>query len=79
MGGLPGELLYADNLILMAERKESLCVKTVKWKSRMEVTGLKTNTDKTKMFSATKLVETENEGNNWPTQSDLETLLKQCV
>ena len=30
--GLPLELLYADDLILMAESEESLCNKIVKWK-----------------------------------------------
>ena len=42
------ELLYADNLILMAESEESLCKKIVKWKSGMEVEGLNKNTGKTK-------------------------------
>jgi len=50
--GLPLELLYADDLILMAESEESLHVKTVKWKSGFEAKGLKMNTGKTKvMFS----------------------------
>jgi len=30
--GLPLELLYADDLILMAESEESLCDKRVNWK-----------------------------------------------
>jgi len=34
--GLPLELLYADDLILMAESEESLRVKIVKWKSGLE-------------------------------------------
>ena len=33
---MPLELLYADDLILMAESEESLCDKTVKWKSGLE-------------------------------------------
>ena len=44
--GLPLELLYADDLILMAESEESLCDKVAKWKSGMEATGLKMNTGK---------------------------------
>ena len=39
--GLPLELLYADDLILMAESEESLCDKIVKWKSGLEAKGLK--------------------------------------
>ena len=50
--GLPLELLYADDLILMADSEESLRDKILKWKSRLEAKGLKMNTGKTKvMFS----------------------------
>ena len=34
--GLPLELLYADDLILLAESEESLRDKIVKWKSGLE-------------------------------------------
>ena len=44
--GLPVELLYADDLILMAESEESLRDKIVKWKSGLEAKGLKMNTGK---------------------------------
>jgi len=47
--GLPLELLYADNLILMAESEESLRDKIVKWRSGLEAKGLKMNTGKTKV------------------------------
>ena len=46
--GLPLELMYADDLILMAQSKESLRDKIVKWKSGLEAKGLKMNTGKTK-------------------------------
>ena len=50
--GLPLELPYADDLMLMAESDESLPDKIVKWKSGLEAKGLKMNTRKTKvMFS----------------------------
>jgi len=45
------ELLYADELILMAESEESLCDKIVKWKSGLEAKGLKMTTGKTKVIS----------------------------
>ena len=49
---LPLELLYADDLILMAESEESLRDKIVKWKSWLEAKCLRMNTGKTKvMFS----------------------------
>jgi len=41
--GLPLELLYADDLVLMAESEESLHDKIVKWKSGLEAKGLKMN------------------------------------
>ena len=49
---MPLELLYADDLIVMAESEESLRGKIVKWKSGLEAKGMKMNTGKTKvMFS----------------------------
>ena len=45
---MPLELLYADDLILMAESEERLRDKIVKWKSGLEAKGLKMNTGKTK-------------------------------
>ena len=38
------ELLYADDLVLMAESEESLHVKTVQWKSRLKAKDLKWKT-----------------------------------
>jgi len=49
-GGLPLELLYADDLILMAESEESLRDKIAKWKSWLEANVLKMNTGKTKVM-----------------------------
>ena len=46
--GLPLELLYADDLILMAESEESLRDEIVKWKSELEAKGLKMNPGKRK-------------------------------
>jgi len=61
--GLPLELLYADDLILMAESEESLCDKIVKCKSGLEAKGLKMNTGKTKvMFSCSMKDKVEQKG-----------------
>jgi len=46
--GLPPELMYADDLILMAESEVSLRDKIVKWRSGLEAKGLKMNTGKMK-------------------------------
>ena len=48
--GLPMELLYADDLILMAESEELLMEKSRKWKNGMEAKGLRVNARKTKVM-----------------------------
>src|SRR5580693_5950335 len=48
-GGLPFELLYADDLGLMSESKEELTERFEVWKSEMEAKGLRVNIGKTKM------------------------------
>ena len=61
--GLPLELLYADDLILMVESEES---KIVKWKSGLEAKGLKMNTGKTKVvFSCSMKDKVEEKGKTW--------------
>ena len=47
---MPFELLYADDLILLAEIEVELCEKIVNWKAGIEVKGLKMNTEKTKVL-----------------------------
>src|SRR5260221_3919772 len=48
--GLPWELLYADDLVLMAESEEELREKLLKWKVGMEAKDLKVNVGKTKLM-----------------------------
>jgi hypothetical protein len=48
--GLPMELLYADDLVLMAETEELLVVKIKKWKAGLEEKGLRVNMGKTKVM-----------------------------
>ena len=56
--GCPWELLYADDLAIIAESMEELVVKLTSWKESIEAKGLKVNTLKTKImcssFDATK-------------------------
>ena len=47
--GLPIELLYADDLVLIAETKE-LLLEVKKWKKGMEKKGLRVNAGKTKIM-----------------------------
>ena len=54
--GCPWELLYADDLVIIAESLEELVVKLKLWKGQMESKGLRVNMGKTKiMFSGLKL------------------------
>ena len=48
--GLPWELLYADDLVLMAETEEKLLEKLRQWKCGFEAKGLKVNVVKTKVM-----------------------------
>ena len=48
--GLPMELLYADDLVLIAESEELLMENLRKWKNGMEAKGLGVNAGKTKVM-----------------------------
>ena len=48
--GLPYELLYVDDLVLMADSMEELMVKLGKWKESLETKGLRVNLSKTKLM-----------------------------
>ena len=64
--GLPWELLYADDLVLIAESMDELKEKMKKWKECMEAKGLKVNIEKTKvMVSGKGCGEVERTG-KWP-------------
>jgi len=63
---LPLELLYADDLILMAESEESLRDKIVKWKSGLEAKALKMNTGKTKVMFSCSMKDKVEEKGKWP-------------
>ena len=45
------ELLYADDLVLVAETEELLMEKLRKWKKGMESKGLRVNIGKTKVMT----------------------------
>ena len=48
--GLPWELLYADDLVLMADSIEELEILFERWKSGMEQKGLRVNSGKRKVL-----------------------------
>jgi len=64
--GLPLELLYADDLVLMAESEERLCDKIVKWKSGLKAKGLKMNAGKTKVMFRCSMKDRVEEKGKWP-------------
>ena len=48
--GLLFEILYADDLVLMADSMEELLIKFDEWKTAIEKKGLKVNLGKTKVM-----------------------------
>ena len=64
--GLPWELLYADDLALIAESEEKLLEKIKLWKKEMEEKGLRVNVGKTKVMKCqVGSGQVENSG-KWP-------------
>ena len=51
-GGLPLELLYADDLVLLAETVELLKEKILRWKLGLEEKGMRVNMGKTKVMGS---------------------------
>ena len=56
---MPLELLYADDLILMAESEESLHAKSAQWNAGLDARGLKITTGKTKVMFSCSMKERE--------------------
>ena len=48
------KLLYADEMVLIAQSAEELREKVLKWKKCMEAKGLKINVEKTKVMRSGK-------------------------
>jgi hypothetical protein len=64
--GLPMELLYADDLVVMADTMEGLKERIETWKGGMECKGLRVNLSKTKVMRCfNKECQAENSG-KWP-------------
>jgi hypothetical protein len=64
--GLPWEILYADDLVILAESEEELKKKVLKWKKAMEAKGLKVNLGKTKVMFGGEEGEVEELMCKWP-------------
>ena len=63
--GLPWELLYADDLVLITESETELISKIRQWKQCLEKKGLKVNVSKTKVLISTGQKLNEEQG-EWP-------------
>src|SRR5215813_5494956 len=61
--GLPYELLYADDLVLLAESMDELISKIQRWKKVLERKGMKVNVAKTKVMISDAMKVEENEVN----------------
>jgi len=64
--GLPWELLYADDLALIAESREELIVKIKRWKEGMESKGLRVNMGKTKVMKCQLRSGQVEDDSKWP-------------
>ena len=64
--GLPWELLYADDLALMAETKKELLEKVERWKDGMERKGLRVNIGKTKVMKCCVNPTPLSDSGKWP-------------
>lgn len=64
--GCPWELLYADDLVLIAETMNELVEKFEKWKSGLEDKGLRVNAAKTKVLICSSEAKSKIEVGRWP-------------
>ena len=60
------ELLYADDLVLVAETEELLMEKLRKWKRGMELKGLRVNIGKTKVMRCQVRIGRAEESGKYP-------------
>ena len=65
-GGLPWELLYADDLALAADTKEQLIAKLRSWKGGLEEKGLRVNISKTKVMRCSADIEPKYDTGKYP-------------
>ena len=64
--GTPWELLYADDLVIIAETEEELRLKLSKWKTEMEEKGLRVNMGKTKIMASGTNLNTLKDSGKYP-------------
>ena len=65
-GGLPWEILVADDLVLIDESEEDLIKKIQKWKIGFESKGLRVNVTKTKVMKCNQGLQVGENSGTWP-------------
>ena len=63
---LPWELLYADDLFVMAESEEDLIKRFNEWKDNMENRGMRVNMNKTKAMISGECQKPIQKAARWP-------------
>ena len=63
---LPWELLYADDLAMIAETEEELIKRLNEWKNNVESTGVRVNMNKTKVMISGERQKVRQEAVRWP-------------
>jgi len=63
---LPWELLYADDLIVIAETEEDLIKRLNKWKDFVENRGMRVNMNKTKVMTSGEWQKVVQKAVRWP-------------
>jgi len=64
--GMPWEVLFADDLVLVAESREALVERFRLWKAAMEGKGLRVNVSKTKVMESARGLSGESMRGRWP-------------
>jgi len=63
---LPWELLYADDLIAIAETEDDLIKRLNEWKDNVENTGMRVNMNKTKVMISGECQKLMQKAARWP-------------
>jgi len=63
---LPWELLYADDLAVIAETEEELIKRLNEWKDKVESKGMRINMNKTKVMISEERQKVKQKAVRWP-------------
>ena len=78
-GGLPSELLYADDLVIMAPTMGQLGRRVAKWRASLLDKGLKVNTGKSKVMVGNSGGKMIVDSEKWPCWKRVQTNSFQCT